>query len=93
VFVPGPSIKINYVAIAKTGGIEKAVVTTVLSSIFTLIGEILADIPVSEVDLGVLGKMTATDRKVYFYPKSKQRPGYLFGKSTVKNLMDMSTSR
>ncbi|CAG9334937.1 unnamed protein product [Blepharisma stoltei] len=89
-FNPGPSIKINYVGIAKTGNLEKSIVSTALNNVFELIGDLLSQKSRIELDLGVLGRLSCTDRSVKFHPVSKTKTAYLFGKSTVKNLMELS---
>jgi dynein heavy chain, axonemal len=87
-FTPGPSIKINYVGISKTGNLEKSVVSTAVQSIFDMIGVILNEHTRVELDLGILGKLSSYNRAVKFSPVSKNKTAYLFGKSTVKNLME-----
>lgn len=87
-FTPGPSIKINYVGIAKTGNLEKSVASTALQSLFDMIGVILNEHSRVELDLGILGKFSSYNRAVKFSPISKNKTAYLFGKSTVKNLME-----
>lgn len=89
-FSPGPSIKINYAGIAKTGNLEKSIASTAVNNIFELIGDLLSQKSRIEIDLGVLGKLASSERAVKFHPVSKAKTAYLFGKSTVKNLMELS---
>ena len=58
-FAPGPSIKINYVGIAKTGNLDKNTVTLALTSLFETIGECFTNHPYMELDLTVLGRMVS----------------------------------
>jgi nucleoid DNA-binding protein len=90
-FTPGPSIKVNYVAIAKTGGLDKNVVSTALNNMFALIGEIMSEFPLVEINLSMFGRLQGVERKVTFHPRVQTRGGYLLGKSTVKNLMDIQS--
>ncbi|OMJ80715.1 hypothetical protein SteCoe_18966 [Stentor coeruleus] len=87
-FTPGPSIKINYVGIAKTGNLEKATVTTAIQGLFDMIGVLLNEHSRVDLDLGILGRFISYNKAVKFSPISKNKTAYLFGKSTVKNLMD-----
>jgi hypothetical protein len=57
-----PLAKPNYAAMAKQAQIEKGVLQTVLSNIFHVVGELLAENKIVEVDLGDLGKLFANDR-------------------------------
>ena len=87
-FTPGPSIKINYVGIAKTGNLEKSVVITALTGFFDIIGSLLNETLRIDLDLGMLGRFSSYNKSVKFSPISKTRTAYLFGKSTVKSLME-----
>ena len=89
-FTPGPSIKINYVGISKTGNLEKATVSAAIQGLFEMIGALLNENSRIDLDLGILGKFSSYNRAVKFSPISKTKTAYLFGKSTVKNLMETS---
>lgn len=91
-FTPGPSIKINYVGISKTGNLEKAVVSAAIQGFFDMVGVLLNEHPRVDLDLGIIGKLSSYNRAVKFSPVSKNKTAYLFGKSTVKNLMETNKS-
>jgi hypothetical protein len=45
-------------------------VSTALNNIFALIGEILSEFPLVEINLGLFGKLRGTERKVVFHPRT-----------------------
>lgn len=90
-FIPEPSVKVNFAAIAKQGSLEKSLCTEALNSIFAMIGELLSSRR-AEIDLGYLGKFRSKQREVTFVPQGRNKGGIITGKSSVKKLMDMGKS-
>jgi len=43
--IPGPTVKLNFAAVAKVGSQDKTIMSNALTSIFAIIGELLADHP------------------------------------------------
>jgi dynein heavy chain len=89
-FNPGPAVKVSFQALSKSGNLEKQVMSTALTNIFQVIGEILASYNHVEIDLGVLGKLESKQSAVTFKPAAKPKTLNLLGKKTVKNLMKTS---
>ena len=77
---PGPSVKLNYRAMAKDANIESQAVSSSLSNLFGHLGQILAEGKNVEIDLGPLGKLTGLDKNVTFSPPYKQKPSAIHGK-------------
>ena len=59
-----PLTKPNYAAMAKTAQIDKSVLQTVLQNLFHVVGELLSENKIIEIDLGDMGKFFANDRQV-----------------------------
>ena len=55
-----PLTKPNYAAMAKTAQIDKSV----LQNLFHVVGELLSENKIIEIDLGDMGKFFANDRQV-----------------------------
>ena len=75
-------------AMSKTAQVDKYIFTTVLTNIFSVIGELLSENNIVEIDLGDIGKFFANNRQVLYDPLNKLKPQAPQGKQTVKNLMD-----
>jgi hypothetical protein len=63
-----------------------------LSNIFQVIGELMSENVIVEIDLMELGKFFANNREVLFDPVNKLKPQAPQGKQTVKALIDFGIS-
>jgi hypothetical protein len=76
---------------AKTANIEKGAFAATMGNIFTIIGELMSELPSVEIDLNEFGKFQAMNKQVMYAPLNKNKPPGLQGKQTVKALMDYGT--
>jgi len=83
-----PVIKPNFNNMAKLAQLEKTVFMNVLTNIFQVIGELLSENNIVELDLQEFGKFFANNRQVLYDPLNKLKPQAPQGKQTVKALMD-----
>ena len=86
-----PNVKVNYGALAKLNGLDKALCTLAITSIIAQIGELLSRAK-AEVDLGSLGRLRSVNREITFLPVFKEKGLVKVGKSSVKRLMEMGKS-
>ena len=63
-----------------------------LHNIFQVIGELLSENQIIEIDLLEFGKFFANNRQVLYDPLNKLKPQAPQGKQTVKALMDFGVS-
>ena len=56
---------------AKTAELDKGAFQTVLENIFQVIGELLAESSLVDIDLGELGKFIATNCQLIYAPYNK----------------------
>ena len=89
--VLGPPIRASFNAMAKTANIEKGAFAATMGNIFTIIGELMSELPSVEIDLNEFGKFQAMNKQVMYAPLNKNKPPGLQGKQTVKALMDYGT--
>ena len=87
-----PLTKPNFAAMAKSAQLDKGVLQTTLQNIFHVIGELLSENNIVEIDLGEMGKFFANSRQVLYDPLNKLKPQAPQGKQTVKALMDFGVS-
>ena len=87
-----PLTKPNFAAMSKTAQVDKSIFTTVLTNIFSVIGELLSENNIVEIDLADMGKFFANNRQVLYDPLNKLKPQAPQGKQTVKALMDFGVS-
>jgi len=87
-----PLTKPNFAAMSKSASLDKTVFTTVLTNIFHVIGELLYENGIVEIDLQEFGKFFANNRQVLYDPLNKLKPQAPQGKQTVKALMDYGVS-
>jgi len=87
-----PLLKPNFAAMSKIAGIDKTVFTTVLTNIFHVIGELLYENAVVELDLQEFGKFFSNNRQILYDPLNKLKSQAPQGKQTVKALMDYGVS-
>ena len=59
---------------SKTAGVDKTVFTTVLTNMFMVIGELLSENNIVEIDLMDMGKFFANGRQVLYDPLNKLKP-------------------
>lgn len=90
--VLNPTVKPNYLGMAKQAEVDKQTLQNSLNNFFQLIGDLLQEGPNVEVDLHEFGKISAINRSVIYAPLSKQKPSAFQGKQTVKSLMEIGTS-
>lgn len=66
----------QYATMAKSAEVDKGTFETVLTNIFQVIGELLSEAPVVDIDLAELGKFIATNGQLIYAPfnKLKQQP-------------------
>jgi len=87
-----PLTKPNFANMAKISQLDKSVFQTVLQNIFHVIGELLSENSIVEIDLQEFGKFFANNRQVLYDPLNKLKPQAPQGKQTVKALMDFGVS-
>ena len=87
-----PLTKPNYAAMAKSANLDKTVFTTVITNIFHVLGELLYENAVVELDLQEMGKFFANNRQILYDPLNKLKSHAPQGKQTVKALMDYGVS-
>ena len=63
-----------------------------LGNIFQVIGELLSENQIIEIDLLEFGKLFANNRQVLYDPINKLKPQPVAGKQTVRGLMDFGVS-
>lgn len=90
--VTEPLTKPNFAAMSKTAQVDKAVFQSVLTNLFSVIGELLSENNIVEIDLMDMGKFFANNRQVLYDPLNKLKPQAPQGKQTVKALMDFGVS-
>ena len=69
-----PLTKPNFSNMAKSSKLDKTVYQTVLTNIFHVIGELLAENNIVEIDLQDFGKFFANNRQVLYDPLNKLKP-------------------
>ena len=69
-----PLTKPNYASMAKSAQIEKGVFQNVLNNILHVIGELLSENNIVEVDLQEMGKFFSNNRQVLYDPLNKLKP-------------------
>jgi len=69
-----PLTKPNFAQMSKMAQVEKATFQQVLLNIFQVIGELLGENPMVDIDLGELGKFCANHRQIVYDPYNKLRP-------------------
>jgi hypothetical protein len=69
-----PLTKPNFMAMAKSSQMDKTVFTTVLTNIFHVIGELLFENGIVELDLFEFGKFFANNRQILYDPMNKLKP-------------------
>jgi nucleoid DNA-binding protein len=72
--VTEPLTKPNFAAMAKTAQVDKNVLQSVLTNIFSVIGELLSENNIVEIDLMDMGKFFANNRQVLYDPLNKLKP-------------------
>ena len=77
-----------YATMAKMAEVDKGSFQTVLGNIFQVIGELLSESNLVDIDLAELGKFISTNRQLIYAPFNKLKPQAPQGKQTVKALMD-----
>ena len=65
---------------AKNANIEKGAFFGTLTNIFTIIGELMSELPNVEIDLNEFGKFQAMNKQVMYAPLNKMKPAGLQGK-------------
>ncbi len=88
----GPTVKPNFVGMAKTVNLDKQILQNSLNNFFQLIGDLLQEGQNVEVDLYEFGKFSSINRQIIYAPINKQKPSAFQGKQTVKSLMEIGTS-
>lgn len=83
-----PLQKPNFASMSKQAQLDKQVFQNVLGNIFHVIGELLAENSIVEIDLLDFGKFFANNRQILYDPLNKMKPQAPQGKQTVKALMD-----
>jgi len=70
-----PLTKPNYAAMAKTAnGMDKGVFQTVLNNIIHVMGELLSENSIVEIDVEDAGKFFANNRQILYDPFNKLKP-------------------
>jgi hypothetical protein len=87
-----PLQKPNFANMAKQAQLDKIMFQNVLQNIFHVIGELLSENSIVEIDLHEFGKFFAQERQVLYDPLNKLKPNAPQGKQTVKALMDYGIS-
>jgi len=72
--VTEPLTKPNFAAMSKTAQVDKSVFQSVLSNIFSVIGELLSENNIVEIDLMDMCKFFANNRQVLYDPLNKLKP-------------------
>lgn len=73
-----PLTKPNFIKIAANAQVDKGILQTVLSNMFHLIGEIMNQSTLVELDLNFLGKIFCNDGQMIYEPLNRmkqQQPG------------------
>jgi hypothetical protein len=78
--VLGPPQKANFNTMAKNANIEKGAFFGTLTNIFTIIGELMSELPDVKIDLNEFGKFQAMNKQVMYAPLNKMKPAGLQGK-------------
>jgi hypothetical protein len=63
-----------YATMAKSVEVEKGAFQTVLTNIFQVIGELLSESNLVDIDLNELGKFISTNRQLIYAPYNKLKP-------------------
>ena len=90
--VTEPMTKPNFLAMSKAAQVDNKLFQTVLMNTFHVIGELLSESNMAEIDLKDMGKFFANNGQVLYDPLNKLKPQAPQGKQTVKSLMDYGVS-
>ena len=88
-----PLTKPNFAKMSQNAQIDKMQFQTVLGNIFQVMGELLSENQIVEIDLQDMGKFLANQRQVLYDPLNKLKPQHPQGKQTVKALMDFGNNQ